>query len=114
VPARDLSLRPLLLATERTRPRAQWGRHPRDLAPEVTGRIPVRSTGDPRYFTDRHQALPSRGYTPLFEAMLSGPRVALRLSTDFHAVRGRLRCLPLPPPPLPRKRGVRACTVGRE
>jgi len=39
--------------------RKQWGRHPRELTPEVTARIPLRTNFDDRYFTDRYQALPA-------------------------------------------------------
>lgn len=33
----------------------QWDRDPKDLAPSVTQRIPVRTNHDERYFSDPHQ-----------------------------------------------------------
>ena len=33
----------------------QWGRHPSELGPEVTARIPLRTNFDDRYFSDRYQ-----------------------------------------------------------
>jgi len=41
----------------------QWGVMPSELDASVTARIPVRDNHDPRYFADRYQLLPSKGYT---------------------------------------------------
>src|ERR1700744_3864653 len=38
--------------------RKQWGLDPSELDASVTARIPVRTTRDDRYFTDKHQAMP--------------------------------------------------------
>lgn len=69
--------------------RKHWKRHPRELAPSVTGRIPIRTNRDNRYLDERFQALPRDGYTALFRRMLeaAGPRVAVRLQTDFEEIR---------------------------
>jgi UDP-galactopyranose mutase len=64
-----------------------WGRDPSRIAASVTGRIPVRTNRDDRYFTDWHQALPTDGYTAMFERMLDHPNIEVRLSTDFDDVR---------------------------
>lgn len=61
----------------------QWAKMPRDLAAEVTARIPVRATHDPRYFADRYQVLPSKGYTAWFAALLKHPRIDVSLRTDY-------------------------------
>jgi UDP-galactopyranose mutase len=71
--------------------RKQWRREPRDLDPSVCGRIPIRTNRDNRYLTERFQALPVRGYTAMFERMLSHPKIEVRLKTDFHEARGQLR-----------------------
>ncbi len=64
--------------------RKQWRRHPRELDPSVTGRIPVRTNRDDRYLTESFQALPADGYTAMFERMLeASPGVELRLGMDF-------------------------------
>ena len=67
-----------------------WGMDPGDLAPEVTGRIPVRTNRDDRYFTDSYQFMPEGGYTHLFEKMLEGKGIHLSLNTDFRDIRGRI------------------------
>src|SRR4029434_5929294 len=71
--------------------RKQWRREPRDLDPSVCGRMPIRTNRDNRYLTERFQALPVRGYTAMFERMLSHPKIEVRLKTDFYEARGQLR-----------------------
>ena len=67
--------------------RKLWARDPSRLAATVTGRIPVRTNRDGRYFTDWHQALPRDGYTAMFERMLDHPNIDVRLSERFEDVR---------------------------
>jgi UDP-galactopyranose mutase len=67
--------------------RKQWKRDPQELHASVCARIPVRTNTDDRYFTDWHQAMPSDGYTAMFERILDHPRVEVRLETDFDDVR---------------------------
>jgi UDP-galactopyranose mutase len=57
----------------------------------VTARIPVRTNRDDRYFTDRHQAMPRRGYTRMFENMLDHPNIKIELSCDFREVKKHVR-----------------------
>jgi UDP-galactopyranose mutase len=45
--------------------------------------VPVRTTRDDRYFTDRFQAMPLHGYTRMFERMLDHPNVKVMLNTDY-------------------------------
>ena len=63
----------------------QWKRHPRDLDASVCGRIPIRTNRDDRYLREDFQALPSDGYTRMFERMVSscGNRLELKLKTDY-------------------------------
>jgi UDP-galactopyranose mutase len=70
----------------------QWAKEPRELGPEVTARIPVRNDFDRRYFSDPHQALPSNGYTAIFEKMFDNPLISVHLNTDFFDVRQTLKC----------------------
>ena len=70
----------------------QWNKRPRELGPSVLSRISVRINHDDRYFTDPHQALPSRGYTRLFERMFSSPLITIRLNTDYFNVREEVQC----------------------
>jgi UDP-galactopyranose mutase len=64
----------------------QWRRDPRELDPGVCGRIPIRTNRDDRYLSDKFQALPSKGYTRMFERMLAHPNIKVLLQTDYREV----------------------------
>ena len=71
----------------------QWAKTPAQLDAEVTARIPVRNDWDPRYFPgDVFQALPSKGYTKLFETLLSNPLIETHINVDYFKVRSQLKC----------------------
>jgi UDP-galactopyranose mutase len=70
--------------------RKQWERDPSELHASVCGRIPVRTNTDDRYFADWHQALPSDGYTAMFERILAHPGVDVALGTSFEEIRDEL------------------------
>jgi len=70
----------------------QWAKEPKELSAEVTARIPVRNNFDGRYFTDTYQALPTNGYTAIFEKMFDNPLISVQLNTDFFSVRSSLNC----------------------
>jgi UDP-galactopyranose mutase len=63
--------------------RKQWHRDAKDLDPSVCGRIPIRTSRDNRYLSERFQALPHPGYTAMFEKMLAHPKIKLLLKTDY-------------------------------
>ena len=63
--------------------RKMWGVDPKELDLGIGARLPVRSNRDDRYFTDSFQALPSAGYTHLFESMLDHPNICVRLDHSF-------------------------------
>ena len=63
--------------------RKQWDLDPSELDASVTARVPVRTTRDDRYFTDRFQAMPLHGYTRMFEKMLDHPNIKVMLNTDY-------------------------------
>ncbi len=67
-----------------------WGMDPKKLSPEIVGRIPVRTTRDDRYFTDRYQFMPAEGYTRLFERMLDSDLIEVATGVDFSQVRGHV------------------------
>jgi UDP-galactopyranose mutase len=68
----------------------QWKRHPRELDASVCGRIPIRTNRDDRYLSENFQALPDRGYTALFENLLSAsPGVELHLGMEADEARAR-------------------------
>ena len=63
--------------------RKQWDLDPSELDASVTARVPVRTTRDDRYFTDRFQAMPLHGYTRMFEKILDHPNIKVMLNTDY-------------------------------
>ncbi|SDB63115.1 UDP-galactopyranose mutase [Flavobacteriaceae bacterium MAR_2010_188] len=68
----------------------QWNKYPEELDASVLNRIPVRTNEDDRYFSDKYQALPSGGYTKVFEKMLSHPNIAVLLETDYFDIKNEL------------------------
>jgi len=70
--------------------RKQWGLDPGELDASVTARVPVRTSRDDRYFNDTFQAMPSHGYTRLFERMLAHPSIKVLLGADFREVAGEV------------------------
>lgn len=69
----------------------QWDKNPKELDPEVTNRIPIRINNDDRYFTDIHQAIPSKGYTKLFENMITNKNITLLLNTNWKDVKDEIK-----------------------
>jgi UDP-galactopyranose mutase len=72
----------------------QWDKEPKDLDALVTARIPVRNNFDPRYFSDKYQVLPSKGYTKWFAEVLNHKNIDVVLGVDYFDVRNSLegRC----------------------
>jgi UDP-galactopyranose mutase len=60
----------------------QWGQTPEQIDPAVTARVPVLVDTDNRYFQDRFQGMPLKGYTALFEALLDHPNITVDLGVD--------------------------------
>ena len=62
----------------------QWGRHPKDLSPDITKRIPLKlGTTDPYYFKDKHQCMPTKGFTNLIENMISDAEIVYGDYQDY-------------------------------
>jgi UDP-galactopyranose mutase len=70
--------------------RKQWGMDPTELDKSVTARVPTRTNTDDRYFTDNFQAMPAKGYTAMFEAMLDHPLIDVKLGISFDEIRKRI------------------------
>ena len=71
----------------------QWRRHPRELDASVCGRIPIRTNRDNRYLSENFQAMPTNGYTALFENLLdASPGIELHLGVDFQDAKARWNC----------------------
>ena len=64
----------------------QWGLDLSELSGGVAARIPTRTNDDDRYFTDRFQAMPSLGYTAMFERMLDHPNITVRTSIAYEQI----------------------------
>lgn len=64
----------------------QWGLDPENIEGAVTARVPVFVGRDDRYFNDRFQAVPTKGYNRLFKNMLRHDKIKLMLNTDFSDV----------------------------
>jgi UDP-galactopyranose mutase len=71
--------------------RKQWGLELCELSSSVLARIPTRTNRDSRYFTDKHQAMPAEGYTPLFQRLLTHPRIHIETGVEYATLRERLR-----------------------
>jgi UDP-galactopyranose mutase len=69
----------------------QWDKWPAELDASVLQRIPVRDNFDDRYFGDKYQSLPEKGYTKIFEKILDHPNIEVRLNTDFFDVREEVK-----------------------
>jgi UDP-galactopyranose mutase len=74
----------------------QWDKTPDQLDALVTARIPVRNNRDSRYFGDKYQVLPSKGYTQWFVGMLDDPNIDILLGpgANYFELRSQLdtRC----------------------
>jgi UDP-galactopyranose mutase len=69
----------------------QWDKFPEELDASVLNRIPVRINKDDRYFTDKYQALPTGGYTKMFEKMLSHPNIHVMLNKDYFDLKASIK-----------------------
>ncbi len=66
--------------------RKQWGIDPSELDTSVISRIPIRLNRDTRYFADRYQGMPKRGYTKMCENMAANKNIKILLNTDYKEV----------------------------
>ena len=60
----------------------QWGMPADEVDPSVLARVPIRLSYREGYFTDRHQAMPSRSYADLFARMLDHPAISVELGVE--------------------------------
>ncbi len=68
----------------------QWQTDPRSLPSEIITRLPVRYSFNDRYFSDKYEGLPLKGYTEIFDRMLDQPLIKTFLNTDYFAVKNSL------------------------
>ncbi|MBV8593034.1 MAG: NAD(P)-binding protein, partial [Caulobacteraceae bacterium] len=67
--------------------RKQWALDPSELDKSVTARVPTRTSTDDRYFVDRFQAMPSEGYTALFQRLLDHPLIEVRTGVAYEDIK---------------------------
>ena len=64
--------------------RKMWGLELEEMDSSVVKRLPIRFDSNDFYFPgDRHQALPTDGYTALFERIFDHPAIEVELSVDY-------------------------------
>ncbi len=61
----------------------QWGNDPSKVNSAVTARVPVYLSKDNRYFQDKYQGIPLKGYTAMVQNMLNHPNIKVELNKDF-------------------------------
>jgi len=62
----------------------QWGIPVKDIDKNILKRVPVVISRDDRYFQDKYQGIPSKGYTNLIQNILTHKNIKLRLNTEFY------------------------------
>jgi UDP-galactopyranose mutase len=65
----------------------QWNKYPEELNEEVLKRIPVYNNFDTRYFKNKYQALPHKGYTHFFNKILDNPLITVFTETDYNNIK---------------------------
>jgi UDP-galactopyranose mutase len=68
----------------------QWGLKPEEINPEVTGRVPIITSQDDRYFQDKYQGIPKKGFTKMFERMINNKNIKILLKTDFKKIKDKI------------------------
>lgn len=65
----------------------QWGVAPEGVSGSVTARVPVFIGKDDRYFQDKYQGIPLKGYTNVIKNMLDNKNIKVKLNTDFKDIK---------------------------
>ena len=69
----------------------QWDKHPKELAPSVCGRIPIRFNRDETYVDAKFQVMPKKGYTAMFQKMIANPLIKFCPRTDYNFIRHEIK-----------------------
>ena len=69
----------------------QWDKDPKELSADVAKRIPVRSSRDDRYFSDKYQGIPIHGYTKMVEKMLDHENISILIGVDYFEVKEEMK-----------------------
>lgn len=68
----------------------QWNMFPEKLEASVLERIPIRTDYNDRYFSDKHEGIPSLGYTEMVRRMLDHKNIYVMLNTDYFDIKDSL------------------------
>lgn len=60
----------------------QWGISPKEIAPSVLKRVPLRFSYAEGYFDDPYQVMPVHSFTHFFENLLHHPNIEVQLEAD--------------------------------
>jgi UDP-galactopyranose mutase len=69
----------------------QWQVDPRQLPAAIFNRLPIRKNYGENYFFDKWQGIPEKGYTAIFEHMLSDKKIKVLLNTDYFEIKNQLK-----------------------
>ncbi|WP_440676336.1 UDP-galactopyranose mutase [Candidatus Pelagibacter sp. HIMB1593] len=69
----------------------QWGISPKKLSSNIAGRVPIRFNRNPYYVNEKLKFMPKKGFTKMFEKMISNKKISLSLNTDFFKIRKKIK-----------------------
>lgn len=64
----------------------QWGRNPSDIDKSILRRVKISISYDKRYFEDKYQKIPKKGFSNLFQQMFNHKNIKIMLSTDVFSL----------------------------
>jgi len=67
--------------------RKQWNENPENINFSVTARVPVVISRDNRYFQDKYQGIPQKGYSDLINNILNHPYIEIKTGSDYKEFR---------------------------
>ena len=69
----------------------QWDIHPKKLAKEIAGRLPIRFNRNPYYVKEKLRFMPKKGFTYMFYKMIKNKKIKVKLNTDFFKFRKKIK-----------------------
>ena len=69
----------------------QWDIHPKKLAKEIAGRLPIRFNRNPYYVREKLRFMPKKGFTYMFNKMIKSKKIKVKLNTDFFRFRKKIK-----------------------
>lgn len=65
----------------------QWDKDPQELSSDIISRLPVRNNDNNRYFSDKYEGIPLKGYGKLFSDILDHDLITVNMNMDFFDIR---------------------------